>query len=153
MTDEPETVPVTPATRAARISFIALSVITIAVMIAAIGPLAEHRDAGGELVSLLLLPILAVWAIGPYAVAHRFAHEARGRTAWALVGVQWLSAIPVLAIYIDHFFLTPGVDPQTGLLFAILPIYQFIAVVAVYYASRLWRRAQGTSEETDNGRS
>lgn len=115
-------------------------ILTLAVLIYAVGPFGNHRGGGDVIASLLLLPILGAWAVGPYAVANRFAQDAEDGAEWVYVVVQILAGLPVLAIYTDAYILTPDTDPQSGLVFAILPIYQFLAVLAALYGVRLWQR-------------
>ena len=114
--------------------------LTLIMLLIAAGPFGNHRASGDVLASLLLLPILGAWSVGPYAVANKFAQDAEGGEAWIYVAVQLLAGPPVLAIYIDAYILTPDADPQSGLAFAILPLYQFVAVLAAIYGVRLWRR-------------
>jgi hypothetical protein len=115
-------------------------VLTLLLLIYAAGPFGNHRASSDLLASLLLLPILAAWSVGPYAVANRFAHDADEADAWVFAAVQIAAGIPVLALYADAYVISPDTDPVTGLAFAILPIYQFVAVVAAFYGLRLWRR-------------
>jgi hypothetical protein len=121
-------------------------VVTIALVMLATGPFGNHRASGEMVASLLLLPVLAAWAVGPYAVANRLAQDAKGRGPWLYVGVQVLSGLPVIGIYVQAYVVEVDTDPQMGLVFAILPIYQFCAVVAVYFGLRLWRRKQDQDE-------
>jgi hypothetical protein len=132
-----------PSARVSRYAFSGLALITVAIEIAAIGPYSDHRVTGDLMASLLLLPILAAWAVGPYAVANKFAHEAEGSRGWVFVGLQLVMAVPAFWLYAEAFFFRQGEDPQLGLIFAIIPIYQFVAVLAVYYALRLWTRHRG----------
>ncbi|MDX2144586.1 MAG: hypothetical protein SFV19_14620 [Rhodospirillaceae bacterium] len=131
------------AARISRHTFTVLAMITVIIEIAAIGPFGDHRVTGDLMASLLLLPILMAWAVGPYAVANKFAHEAEGSQSWAFVSLQVVMAVPALWIYGEAFFFSQGQDPQLGLIFVIIPIYQFVAVLAVYYALRMWTRHRG----------
>lgn len=121
--------------------FMGFSVVTLLVMMWALGPFGSHQNSGGMMVALLLSPLLLVWGVGPYAVAHRFAAEDGGRGAWVFAGVQALAGIAILVLYADAFVMSPEADLNAPLVFAILPIYQFVAVLVAYYAVRLWRRA------------
>jgi|GEM_PF-3001582 len=129
----------TPA-RASRWVCIVAIIMTMAIILWVAGPFGNHRQSSDLLASLLLLPVLAAWAVGPYAVANRFAHEAEGPVAWVFVVVQILAGLPVLGIYGYAFLIEVDTDPQIGLAFAILPIYQFVAVLAAYIGVRLWQR-------------
>ncbi|MBL8630903.1 MAG: hypothetical protein JNM81_14810 [Rhodospirillaceae bacterium] len=126
--------------RISRVVFIGFSLLTLFVMMWALGPFGSHQNSGGMMVALLLSPLLLVWGVGPYAVAHRFAAEDGGIGAWVFAGVQVLAGIAILVLYADAFVISPEPDLNAPLVFAILPIYQFVAVLAAYYALRLWRR-------------
>jgi hypothetical protein len=127
------------APQASRVVCLIAITLTMAIVLWAVGPFGNHRVSGDMLASLLLLPVLAAWAVGPYAVANRFAHEAEGSAAWVFVAVQIVAGLPVMAMYASAFLIAEGTDPQTGLAFAILPIYQFVAVLAAYIGVRLWQ--------------
>jgi hypothetical protein len=129
----------TPARTSRWVCFIAI-ILTIAMVLWVAGPFGNHRQSSDMLASLLLLPVLAAWAVGPYAVANRFAQDAEGQAAWIFVAVQILAGVPVLGIYGYAFLIEVDTDPETGLAFAILPIYQFLAVLAAYIGVRLWQR-------------
>ncbi len=129
----------TPA-RASSLVCMAAVVLTIAIVLWVAGPFGNHRQSSDMLASLLLLPVLAAWASGPYAVANRFAHDTEGQAGWVFVAVQILAGLPVLGLYAYAFLVESNTDPQTGLAFAILPIYQFVAVLAAYFGVRLWQR-------------
>ncbi len=74
----------------------------------------------------LVLPF-AVLAVSPYLVlarlARALAHDAA--KSRVLMGVAVLVTAPAVWIYSQGFLIEP--DPQSGLLFVFLPIYQFIA--------------------------
>ncbi|MBL8642328.1 MAG: hypothetical protein JNK21_00230 [Rhodospirillaceae bacterium] len=125
---------------ASRFVFLGFSLVTVAVMVWALGPFGDHADSGNMLVSLMIAPLLAVWAVGPYAVAHKFAAEDAGAGAWVFVAVQIVAGLAVMVLYGDAFVMTPEPDLNAPLVFAILPIYQFTAVLVAYYGLRLWRR-------------
>jgi hypothetical protein len=132
--------------RISRYVCVSAVVMTLALLLVAAGPFGNHRASGDLLASLLLLPVLAAWAVGPYAVANRFAQDVQGAAVWLFVLVQIAVGLPVLAIYADAFVFRPDTDPQIGLVFAIFPIYQFVAVLAAYYGVRLWRRFNSPRE-------
>ena len=119
---------------------IAAILLTLAIMLATLSPLGPQREGGDMLFSLLIAPLLAIWAVGPYAVANRFAHDTEGRAAWVFVVVQVIVGLPVLGVYADALVFRPQTEAEIGLVFAIFPIYQFIGVLAAYYGVRLWRR-------------
>lgn len=121
-------------------------VVTIGLVTLATGPFGNHRASGDMMASLLLFPVLAAWAVGPYAVANRLAQDAQSPGPWLYVGVQVLSGLPVLAVYIQAYVVEANTDPQMGLAFAILPIYQFCAVLVVYFGLRVWQRRQPNSD-------
>ena len=121
-------------------------IVTIALVMLATGPFGNHRGSGDMMASLLLLPVLAAWSVGPYAVANRLAQDAQGRGPWFYVGVQLLSGLPVIGVYIQAYVVEVDTDPQMGFVFAILPLYQFCAVLAVYFGLRLWHRKHDHDE-------
>jgi hypothetical protein len=127
--------------------FIALSLITLGVMIWALGPFADHKDSGGQLVSLLLSPFLAIWAVGPYAVAHRFASEGEGAGVWAYPALHIVSGATAMFFYANELFIAPAPDLNAPWVFATIPVYQFIAVVVIYYGLRVVRRGDADNSE------
>ncbi|MSO98943.1 MAG: hypothetical protein EXR11_12120 [Rhodospirillaceae bacterium] len=128
------------AAQASRIVCIVASIATVVIMLIAMGPFADHRESGDFLLALLLFPLLAIWAVGPYMVANRFAAEIDDVQAWSFAVIQVLIGAVVMLIYVDAFLIEPKPDPQSGLVFAIFPLYQFIAVLGAYYGVRLWRQ-------------
>ena len=93
----------------------------------------------------LVLPF-AVLAVSPYLVLARLARGLAGDTAKSrvMLGVALLVTAPAVWIYSQGFLIEP--DPQSGLLFVFLPIYQFIAGAVggmaawlLVMASRRWR--------------
>lgn len=128
------------APKISRAVCIAACLCTIAVMIWAMGPFGQHAGSGEMVTSLFILPLLAVWAIGPYAIANKFAHEVEDGPAWFLVLLQAVIGVVTLGLYVDGFVVTPEPGVNAALIFTILPIYQFIAVLAGYYGLRLVER-------------
>jgi hypothetical protein len=129
----------TPA-QVSRIVCVVASVATVAMMLIALGPFDRERETGEVLMSLLLLPFLAIWAVGPYMVANRFAADVEGAPAWVFVAVQVVTGAAVMAIYTDVFIFDPKPDAQSGLVFAIFPVYQFIAVLGAHFGVRVLQR-------------
>ncbi len=127
-----------------RFLFIGFSIITLLVMAWVLGPFGVHQGSGGMMVSLLLSPLLLVWGIGPYAVAHRFAAEDDGRGAWAFAAIQVIAGIIIMALYAEAFAISPDPNLNAPLAFAIMPVYQFVAVLGAYYAVRLWRKTKAS---------
>lgn len=93
----------------------------------------------------MILPF-AVLALSPYLVIARLARKI-GRDAVkarALLAVAVLVTVPAVYFYVMGFLVEP--DPQSGLLFVFLPIYQFlagaVAGMAIWLfvsAARRWR--------------
>jgi hypothetical protein len=127
--------------RVSRFLFIGFSALTLLVMIWVLGPFGTHKDSGSMMVSLLLSPLLLVWGIGPYAVAHRFAAEDEGRGAWLFVAIQLIAGVVIMALYAEAFAISPDPNVNVPLAFAIMPIYQFVGVLIGYYVLRVWRRS------------
>lgn len=78
----------------------------------------------------LVLPF-AVLALSPYIVLFRLARRGTGDAAKArvLLVVAILVTAPAVYAYILGFLVTP--DPQSGLLFVFLPLYQLMAGAAL----------------------
>lgn len=74
----------------------------------------------------VILPF-AVLALSPYLVIARLARRFRGDVvkARALLAVAVLVTAPAIYFYVMGFLIEP--DPQSGLLFVFLPIYQLLA--------------------------
>jgi len=131
---------------ASRIICILASVATLLLMAVALGPFGPRADEGDFLLNLLLFPFIAIWAVGPYAVANKFAATEDGSPAgWVYVVTQILVGLPVLWVYLDAFVLSGTADSQAGLVFVMLPVYQFIAVLVAYYAVRLMRQMKSST--------
>lgn len=128
------------AVKASRIVCIVACLATLGVMIAALGPFGQHEESGGMLLSLIMLPLVAIWAVGPYVIANKFARESEGATAWVYVLLQVITGLAVLVLYVDAFIITPEQGLNPLVVFVILPLYQFMALLVAYYGIRLWRR-------------
>lgn len=74
----------------------------------------------------MILPF-AVLALSPYIIIARLARRLGGDTvkARALLAVAVLLTAPAIYFYVMGFLVEP--DPQSGLLFVFLPIYQLLA--------------------------
>lgn len=95
------------------------------------------------IITLLLSPFLVAWALAPYFVANKFALALDDADGWWLVTAIPITAIPALWIYAQAVLVPPSPDGQAGALFAIVPIYQSMFILAVYGAIRGWRRFLG----------
>jgi hypothetical protein len=126
----------------ARVVLLGAAVTTLAVMMFAAG-IAAQRDAGERFVNLLLLPFLAAWAVGPYFICNRFMGEAEPRVRWVYVPAALVAALPVLWFYIDGLVIHDQPGSQIAVVFVVFPLYQFVFVLAVYYAVRFWSRFSG----------
>jgi hypothetical protein len=109
---------------------VAGGLVTLALMLYASEP--WHADLGRW---ALVLPF-AVLAVSPYLVLARLA---RGLShdvvkSRVLLGVGVFVTAPALWIYARGFLVEP--DPQSGLLFVFVPIYQFIA--GAFAATAAW---------------
>ena len=111
-----------PATAIATYAIaVAGGLFTLALMLYASEP--WHADLGRW---ALVLPFAAL-SVSPYLVLARLARGLADDAAKSrvLLGVTLLVTAPALWIYWQGFLIEP--DPQSGLLFVFLPIYQFIA--------------------------
>ncbi|MDX2223300.1 MAG: hypothetical protein SFV21_11150 [Rhodospirillaceae bacterium] len=120
------------------------AVTTLAVMMFAAGG-ALQSDTGETFANLLLLPFLAAWAVGPYFICNRFMSEAEPRARWAYLPAALIVALPVLWFYVDGLVIHEQPDAQITIVFVVFPLYQFVFVLAVYYAVRFWGRFSGPS--------
>lgn len=112
---------------------------TLAVMVWALGPFGSHRESGSMLLSLISLPLISIWAAGPYAVAHKFAQVESASGVWVYVSAQLLLWMLAMGLFFEAFVLSPDQNMDSLFVFAVLPIYQFISILGVYYGFRLWR--------------
>lgn len=126
----------------ARVVLLSAAVMTLAVMIVAAGPWVA-RDTGQTLLALIMMPFLAAWAVGPYFICNRFMNETVPEGRWVYVVAAVVAAIPVLWIYIDALILSKAPDAQAAIVFVVFPLYQFVFILAVYYAVRFWRGPLG----------
>ncbi|MBM3515453.1 MAG: hypothetical protein FJX59_17330 [Alphaproteobacteria bacterium] len=96
------------------------------------------------IVMLFLFPFVAAWAIAPYVMAGKLAGDCEGAEGWWLVAAIPIVAAPVIWIYLEAFVFADTLDAQVGLVFAIFPLYQAVAVLAVYGAilGLRWLKAQ-----------
>ena len=133
-------------TSVARVLIALAALPTLAIMAVSAGPWYGPQEEGQSfylIAKLVVLPMLAAWALAPYFVAHKFALTCDGLDGWWLIAVIPVTAIPVVWIYADVFVFAEPSDGQDGLVFAILPIFQSIAVLAVYGLILGWRRLFG----------
>lgn len=96
------------------------------------------------IVKLFIFPFVAAWAVAPYVMAGKFSGHCDGSEGWWLVGAIPVVAAPVIWIYLEAFVFADTLDAQAGLVFAIFPMYQALAVLAVYGAilGVRWLKAQ-----------
>jgi hypothetical protein len=101
---------------------VAGALFTLGMMLYASQPWSE-QGAGGW----LALAAFAAFALSPYAVLALAARRAdpHPARAWILLAVGVLVTVTAAWFYVLGFLVEP--DPQSGLLFVFLPIYQLIA--------------------------
>ncbi len=114
-------------------------VITISIMV--------HAARGcGFLLSLVTL-VFAAWAMIPYVVLF---HSSRLQTSFKVSWFILLSALGIVGlgvyIYIDAFFI--HIDPQSGLVFIFVPLYQLILAGIIFAIARLSSPSINSGHET-----
>jgi hypothetical protein len=105
-------------TRLVKLISIAAGLGTLAIMLYSSDP--------GSWALVPALMLFGLWALLPYALLYTFARRIKGvrRGPLALLAVALVTSALGLAIYIDGFFIAP--DPQSGLLFIFIPVYQLV---------------------------
>lgn len=112
---------------ATRFLSLAAALSTLAVMVYAARSWGDKCASQGWEVDALLL-CLAVWSILPYVgfvILAKRAVQVRGREILVLVGALIIT-VGGLAAYVDAIWVHP--DPQGGLAFFAVPLYQMIIV-------------------------
>ncbi len=86
--------------------------------------------------------LLGAWASGPYVLSHwRAALVSNWSRVWIFPALSVLSAVVAIAIYYDAVLIEP-LDAQASIVFAVIPVYQYILIVAAAaMASWLRRRS------------
>ena len=123
--------------RAARqVSYATLAVGSLATLVTAIHALEPGRDSS----AWLFLFGTAFWVLSPYGVfalvVHHFGDTAT--RSYTLLGLSIVFALFGAGAFIDGFFIEQ--DAQSGLVFLIIPFYQWVgcAIVAGIFA---WKRS------------
>lgn len=96
-----------------------------------------------ELRSLPFLVVVILWAVAPYVAFFMLARRAPGGGYWPALLVVSVLAIMILGLYLLWlgFFAHP--DPQSGLLFIFLPLYQLVFVAAIFVVGALTKAWSG----------
>ncbi|NBA96305.1 DUF4175 domain-containing protein [Pseudomonas sp. R5(2019)] len=115
---------------------------TIAQAIAILGGLltlglTAYAAQGSDSGSFTFLALVMVWAASPYAALFMLARRATASGYWPAVLVVSTLAVLMFGLYLFWlgFFAQP--DPQSGLLFIVLPFYQLAFVVVIFVVGAL----------------
>ena len=85
--------------------------------------------------------LLGAWASGPYVLAHwRAAAFFNWRWVWAFPALSAVSAAFAFGVYYDAMFFEP-LDARVAIVFAIVPAYQYILILAATGAASWLRRS------------
>ena len=87
--------------------------------------------------------LLGAWASGPYVLSHwRAALVSHWPKVWIFPALSILTAVLALAIYYDAVLVEP-LDAQSSIVFAVIPVYQYI-VILVAAAAVSWLQRRNT---------
>lgn len=100
---------------------------TVTLSIYAAQPWGDN-DAYQDISGYLLLTVFVAWAISPYAYLFRSAgrHSPNRMSNLFRVAVTLLICIGGIAVVFDTVFIHP--DAQGGLVFILLPVYQWLVI-------------------------
>ena len=98
---------------------------------------AVYAARGAESGSLPFLIVAILWAVSPYALLVVLARRASGRRYWSAVLAASASVVLAFGLYFFWLGFVAQPDPQSGLLFILVPIYQLAYVGVLFVVSML----------------
>lgn len=81
--------------------------------------------------ALLFLPLFGLWALAPYYGLHQLSREAAGSRAAGLLVFAAAVLAGASAAWLQFTAFVTRPDPQSGLLYVFLPVYQWIFVAVL----------------------
>lgn len=120
-------------------------VITICLFIYSAHPWGNN-NAYQKLTSYFILAGFLIWSILPYITLIYIVHPLRNQNRSLIIAAVGIVAITIFGIYLLIDSLFTHKDPQSGLIFFVLPFYQIVAALILLLVCSLFKQ----QDLTDN---